>query len=125
MCTEFGELPEMLCFGNEINQIVLNLIVNAAHAIADAKRSEQGQILIRTWCDDGCVAFSVRDNGIGIPDSIRDRIFELFFTTKEVGRGTGQGLAMVHSMVTKHGGTVTVDSTAGVGSTFEVRLPVG
>ena len=122
--TELGDLPQVRCFGSELNQVFLSLIVNAAHAIADAARAGLGAIHIRTWCEDGNVVISVRDNGVGIPDAIRERIFELFFTTKEVGRGSGQGLAIVQAIVAKHGGTVTVASEVGVGSTFAVRLPV-
>jgi len=121
--TELGDLPDVLCLGSEMSQVFLNLIVNAAHAITDAKRTEPGRILIRTWLDAGWVAISVGDNGVGIPDAIRERIFEPFFTTKEVGRGSGQGLAITQSIVTKHGGAITVDSELGVGSTFTVRIP--
>jgi len=122
--TELGDIPDVLCFGNEIKQVILNLVVNAAHAIADAGRAGVGEIRLRTWQDNGHVRLSVQDNGVGISDAIRERIFDLFFTTKEVGRGTGQGLAMVRSIVDKHGGTLSVDSEVGIGSTFEVRLPI-
>jgi two-component system, NtrC family, sensor kinase len=122
--TELGELPQVRCFGNEINQVFLNLIVNAAHAIADAHRGEAGEIRIRTWREPGALAIRVTDNGVGIPHEIRDRIFDLFFTTKEVGRGTGQGLAMVQSILTRHGATLTVDSEVGVGTSFEIRMPL-
>ena len=121
--TELGELPPVMCLENEMNQVCLNLIVNAAHAIADAGR-DRGEIVIRTSYDDHHVRITVQDNGVGIPEAIRHRIFELFFTTKEVGRGTGQGLAIVQSIVAKHRGSVTVASEVGVGSTFEVRIPV-
>ena len=121
--TELGDLPPVTCFETEMNQVFLNLIVNAAHAIADAGRGE-GEIVIRTSCADDHVRITVQDNGVGIPDAIRHRIFELFFTTKEVGRGTGQGLAIAQSIIAKHGGSMTVDSAVGVGSTFEIQLPI-
>lgn len=117
-------LPPVVGIRDELGQVFLNLIVNAAHAIADAKRGGLGQIHIRTRHADGWVTITVADDGTGIPEAIRDRVFELFFTTKEVGRGSGQGLAIVRTIIDKHGGTVTVTSEVGVGSTFEVRIPV-
>jgi signal transduction histidine kinase len=121
-------LPFVPCFLGEINQAVLNLIVNAAHAIADAIKSTpeaKGLITVQTLRDGEHVQISVTDTGTGIPEAARPKIFEPFFTTKDVGRGTGQGLAMVYgSVVKRHGGTVTFETEIGQGTTFTIRLPV-
>src|SRR5690606_23763194 len=97
------------CFPGELNQAILNLLVNAAHAIADRRRAEgseePGIITISTSRVADAVVIRVRDTGTGIPVEIQPRIFDPFFTTKEVGRGTGQGLTFVHSIVDKHGGS--------------------
>lgn len=122
-----GELPLVLCHLSDLNQVFLNLVVNAAHAIADVvgNSGAKGRILVRTVDEGDTVRVEVHDTGCGIPEAIRDRIFDPFFTTKEVGRGTGQGLAIAHSVVVdKHGGTLTFDSTVGKGSVFTIRLPV-
>jgi PAS domain S-box-containing protein len=125
--TDFGELPQVTCYAGEVNQAVLNLIVNAAHAIADhAKDGEKGLIRVRTRQDGDSAVISVSDTGGGIPDSIRDRIFDPFFTTKEVGRGTGQGLSVAHSVIVeKHRGQLSFETESGRGTTFEIRLPLG
>ena len=125
--TSFGELPKVSCVAGELNQAFLNLIVNAAHAVADVVRGteEHGRIRVETWHDDGAVFVAIGDTGGGIPEAIRDRIFDPFFTTKEVGRGTGQGLAIARSVVVdKHGGSLTFETELGRGTTFTVRLPV-
>jgi two-component system, NtrC family, sensor kinase len=124
--TEFGELPQVTCHGGQINQVILNLIVNAAHAIADIVKgtSDKGLITVKTFVEDDFVVVSIGDTGGGIPEAIRKRIFEPFFTTKEVGRGTGQGLSIAHRVVTVHGGTLDFQTEIGVGTTFFVRLPV-
>jgi two-component system, NtrC family, sensor kinase len=119
-------LPLVLGFQNEFRQAVLNVVVNAAHAIADnpASRKEKGRIKVKTRREDGEVVVRISDNGNGIPPEIRDRIFDPFFTTKEVGRGTGQGLTVVHAaIVGKHRGRVEVESEVGVGTTFTFRIP--
>jgi signal transduction histidine kinase len=126
--TELADVPRVLCEIGEINQVFLNLIVNAAHAIADKVRGtkERGEIVVRSWSTEHHVHVSITDSGIGIPDDIRDRIYEPFFTTKEVGRGTGQGLAIARSVIVdKHGGTLHLDSTVGLGTTFTIVLPIG
>ncbi|MBI2383486.1 MAG: HAMP domain-containing protein [Gammaproteobacteria bacterium] len=126
--TDFGELPPVCCFLSDLNQAVLNIVVNAAHAIGDAVRGtdRRGVITVRTRRDGDRVLIAVQDTGTGIPDSIRDKIFDPFFTTKEVGKGTGQGLAIVRSVVVdKHQGSVAVDTAVGVGSTFTLRIPIG
>jgi PAS domain S-box-containing protein len=125
--TELGELPLVKCYAGEINQVVLNLVVNAAHAIADAGTATRarGLITIGTHLEANDVVLEITDTGCGIPDEIRERIFDPFFTTKEVGRGTGQGLAISRSIVVdKHAGSLAVTSVVGEGSRFVVRLPV-
>jgi len=124
--TEFGDLPLVLCSLSDLNQVFLNLIVNAAHAIEEAQSatSENGWIRIRTERDGDTVSISVGDSGPGISDAIRSRIFDPFFTTKGVGRGTGQGLTIARAIVEKHGGTLGFETALGSGTTFTVRLPI-
>ncbi|MFT3694240.1 MAG: ATP-binding protein [Kofleriaceae bacterium] len=121
--TDFAKLPDVICHVGEINQVVLNLVVNAAHAIGDA--GKRGTITVTTRLVGDSVEISVSDDGAGIPESIRHRVFEPFFTTKDVGKGTGQGLAIAHSVVVdKHHGKLTFESEVGVGTTFVVSLPI-
>jgi two-component system, NtrC family, sensor kinase len=125
--TQFGDLPAIPCFLGEINQVVLNLLVNASHAIADVVKGSGnlGRLDVRTRLDGSEVEISISDTGTGIPESARDKIFDPFFTTKEVGKGTGQGLAIAHSViVNKHGGTLRFETELGKGTTFFIRLPV-
>ena len=124
--TDFGELPEVICNIGEINQVFLNLVVNAAHAIEDAERGiETGAISISTACTDDGIIIRIRDNGCGIPAENLAKLYDPFFTTKEVGRGTGQGLAIARSIVVdKHGGELCVTSTVGSGTEFAVKLPL-
>jgi signal transduction histidine kinase len=121
-------LPLVPCLAGEISQVLLNLVVNAAHAIAEVpskQGSGLGTILLSTRRDGEWVEFSVADTGAGIPDQVRERVFDPFFTTKEVGKGTGQGLMLAHSVVVKkHGGRIWFDSEVGRGTTFYVRLPL-
>jgi PAS domain S-box-containing protein len=123
------KLPPVPCFVSEFNQAILNLVVNASHAIGDAIKDQKGQkgtITIRTRRDGDFAEIRVSDTGTGIPEVHRQRIFEPFFTTKDVGKGTGQGLAVVYgSIVKKHGGTVTFETEMGKGTTFILRLPIG
>ena len=122
--TEFTPMPSVVCFGSDLNQVFLNLIVNAAHAMED-KQAGRGRLGIRTWVDGDHAVVAISDTGSGIPEANRERIFDAFFTTKEVGRGTGQGLAISRSIVVdRHGGTLTFDSEVGVGTTFYVRIPL-
>ncbi len=121
---QLGELPSVLCFPSEINQVLLNLIVNAAHAMEGTDGSARGALKIETRCDGDQVVISVSDTGGGIPHDLRDRIFDPFFTTKAVGKGTGQGLAISRSIVDRHAGTLTFESAVGRGTTFHVRLPI-
>ncbi|MGE0395084.1 MAG: nitrogen regulation protein NR(II) [Kofleriaceae bacterium] len=124
---ELGDLPPVYCHPTEIRQVVLNLLVNAAHAIADVVKgtNRKGVITVATRMDGAGAVISVRDTGTGIPPAIRTRIFDPFFTTKEVGRGTGQGLSIAWSMVKEHhGGELTFETEVGQGTTFFVRLPM-
>jgi len=117
----------VFCHLGELNQVILNLVINAAHAIADANAGSEklGTIQVSTRRDGEHVEIAVRDSGTGIPAEIREKIFDPFFTTKEVGKGTGQGLAIVHSVVVeKHGGSIHLDSTVGKGTTFTLRIPI-
>ncbi|HET7499723.1 MAG TPA: AAA family ATPase [Kofleriaceae bacterium] len=125
---ELGDIPHVVCHIGELNQVFLNLIVNAAHAIGDVRRQtgERGTITIRTLReDDDTVLVTVSDTGGGIPEAIRERVFDPFFTTKDVGRGTGQGLALARTaIVDRHGGSISFESRPGAGTTFFVRLPI-
>jgi signal transduction histidine kinase len=123
-----AELPMVPAFAGDIGQVVLNLVVNAAHAIKGrfGDREQSGLITVSTYLGDDRVVLEVRDNGEGIVPEHRERIFEQFFTTKPVGQGTGQGLALVRRIVVdRHGGDVTFESKHGEGSTFRVALPLG
>jgi PAS domain S-box-containing protein len=125
--TDFGELPPVVCHPGDLNQVFLNILVNAAHAIGDVVRhsGQKGRIRITTRQDGDEVVIAISDTGPGIPEEIRDKIFDPFFTTKEVGKGTGQGLAIARSVVVdKHGGTLSFETEAGKGTTFFIRLPV-
>lgn len=118
-------LPPVLCHAGEMNQVFLNLIVNAAHAIATSGKPLPGRITVTTRLDDGYAEITVADSGTGVPAAIRDRIFDPFFTTKEVGQGTGQGLAICRDVVvTKHGGSLEVADNDGGGAVFVIRLPM-
>jgi signal transduction histidine kinase len=124
--TDYGALPPICCYAGEVNQMILNVVVNAAHAIADAVKGTEarGRITVRTRSEGPDVLVSIEDTGNGIPAHARDKIFEPFFTTKEVGRGTGQGLAIAHSVVEKHGGRISFETEMNVGTTFLIRLPI-
>jgi two-component system, NtrC family, sensor kinase len=126
IATDFAELPSVTCNIGELNQVFLNLIVNAAHAIHDAGRNiSTGRIGVKTRVRGEFVEVEITDNGCGIPKENLDKIFDPFFTTKEAGRGTGQGLAIARSIVVdKHGGTIDVHSEPGVGTSFVIGLPL-
>ena len=116
---DFGELPEIECILSQINQVVMNLLVNAAQAIEGF-----GTVTIRTRQADDWVWFEVEDTGPGIPPEIQHRLFEPFFTTKPVGKGTGLGLSLSFSIIEKHQGRIELDSNPGSGTRFRVWLPV-
>ncbi len=130
----FPDIPAVECDLGAINQVVLNLVVNAAHAIGDARSTttgelasetpSKGHIVVRTRAFDAEVEIVVEDDGPGIPEAIRTRIFERFFTTKPVGKGTGQGLAIAREIIEKgHGGHITCETRAKGGTRFSVRIP--
>ncbi|MBE2253860.1 MAG: hypothetical protein IAE78_30300 [Myxococcus sp.] len=123
---ELGDLPMVSCRVSELNQVFLNLVVNAGHAIADAVKATggRGKIRVKTSVEGGDVVIAIIDSGTGIPEHVQPRIFDPFFTTKGVGVGTGQGLPLARAMVLKHGGTLTFETKAGAGTTFFVRLPL-
>ena len=126
--TDFApDLPPVPCFAGEFNQVILNIIVNAAHAIADAVNGNGGKglITVSTRRDGDWVEIRISDTGTGIPEAVRPRIFDPFFTTKEVGRGTGQGLAISHSVIVeKHKGSSSFETEMGKGTTFIIRMPL-
>jgi two-component system, NtrC family, sensor kinase len=120
------DLPFVTCHGGQINQVVLNLVVNAAHAIEDVIRGtgKKGVIKVKSCVENDQVVISISDTGGGIPEPIRKRIFDPFFTTKEVGKGTGQGLSIAHNVIKSHGGKLEFETEIGKGTTFYVRLPI-
>jgi PAS domain S-box-containing protein len=129
LITDFDSaLPAVPCHRAEFNQVILNLIVNAAHAIEDLSGKnppEKGTIKISTGRDGNWAEIRISDTGVGIPEAIRHRIFDLFFTTKAPGRGTGQGLAIAHSVIVeKHNGTINLETEDGQGTAFILRLPI-
>jgi PAS domain S-box-containing protein len=126
--TDFDpSLPPVSCHPGEFNQVILNLIVNAAHAIGDVARQggpNRGTITVRTLRCAEWAEIRIEDTGTGIPEQFRTRIFDPFFTTKEIGKGTGQGLAIARSVIVdKHGGSLHFETTEGKGTTFILRLP--
>ncbi|WP_230413529.1 ATP-binding protein [Undibacterium umbellatum] len=117
---EYGKIPDIECLASQINQVIMNLVVNASHAII----AERGKITVRTSCDDTHVFIEVADNGSGIPKEIINRIFDPFFTTKSIGKGTGLGLSLSYGIIQKHHGKITVNSEVGKGTSFLISLPV-
>jgi signal transduction histidine kinase len=115
---EYGAIPEIECIPSQINQVFMNLLLNAAQAIED-----QGQITVRTGCDGERVYVEISDTGVGIPADKLKRIFDPFFTTKPVGQGVGLGLSIAYGIVESHQGQIEVQSEAGRGSTFRIWLP--
>ncbi len=116
---EYGELPKVHCIPGQLNQVFMNLLINAGQAIEG-----QGEILIRTRHEDDHALIEIEDNGSGIPPDHLDRIFEPFFTSKDVGQGTGLGLSISYDIVKSHNGEINVKSEVGRGTRFTVRLPV-
>ena len=117
---EFGELPRIECYPSQINQVFLNLIVNAVQAIEG-----KGSIRVRTWVQEDTVRVAVSDDGVGMTPEVRDRIFGPGFTTKETGQGSGLGLSICYTIIQNHGGRIEVETAPGEGSTFTVILPKG
>ena len=117
---DYGEIPDVQCLPSELNQVFMNLLVNAAHAIT----AERGTITIRTGTSHEQVWVEIADNGSGIPKDIIGRIFDPFFTTKPVGKGTGLGLSLSYGIIQKHKGHIEVSSTPGEGTCFKVTIPV-
>ncbi len=120
------DLPQVPCLAGEFNQVILNLIVNAADAVEDKGGEDTGVITVSTRSDGDWAEIRVSDTGTGIPADLRERIFDPFFTTKEPGRGSGQGLSICHTIIhKKHEGELNVESVDGEGTTFIIRLPLG
>jgi two-component system NtrC family sensor kinase len=116
---DYGELPEIECMLSQLNQVFLNILVNAAQAI-----EEHGEIRISTRVNGEFVNIEFSDTGRGIPPDVQKRIFDPFFTTKPVGSGTGLGLSLSFSIISNHNGTINVASTPGTGTTFTIQLPI-
>lgn len=118
------DLPKVECFPNQLNQVFLNLIINAAHAIEE-KNAGMGLIRIKTRNMGNKIEILIQDTGNGIPAVIQDKVFNLFFTTKVIGKGTGQGLSLAHSIIVeKHQGQLFFESEVGVGTSFHIQLPI-
>lgn len=117
--TDFGDVPPIQCVASKINQVIMNLIVNASHAI-----EEKGVIKVSTWAKNGNAYICVEDNGKGIEPEHLKRLFEPFFTTKEVGKGTGLGLSIAYGIIQDHNGNISVESTVGKGTKFTINLPL-
>ena len=127
--TDFApDLPLVPCLPGDFNQVILNLVVNAAQAIADVVgdgSNGKGTITVRTRPNGDWVEIQIEDTGTGIPEKVREKVFDQFFTTKEIGRGTGLGLSIAHAIVVqKHGGTINFQTQEGKGTVFTIRLPV-
>ncbi len=116
---DYADLPPIKCFPQQINQVFMNLLINAAQAI-----EKEGLIQVRTRHQDDKVKIQISDNGSGIPEAIQNKIFDPFFTTKDIGKGTGLGLSLAYSIIEKHKGTIEVESQEGQGTTFTIFLPV-
>jgi two-component system NtrC family sensor kinase len=117
---QYGQIPDIECQPSHINQVIMNIVINGAHAIT----AERGRITIRTGCDDVNVWIEIADNGAGIPKEILSRIFDPFFTTKPIGSGTGLGLSLSYGIIQKHSGQIDVQSAPGSGTTFRITLPI-
>ncbi len=116
---EYGDLPVIKCYPQQLNQVFMNILVNAAQAM-----EEHGEIGISTIQDNGCIQIKISDTGTGIAKENLTKIFDPFFTTKDVGKGTGLGMNVAYNIIQKHNGTINVESTLGKGTTFTIRIPV-
>jgi signal transduction histidine kinase len=117
---DYGEIPQVNCYAAQLNQVWMNLLVNAAQAIG----SDVGEVRITTRCEGRTVMVSVSDNGPGMSPEQLKKIFDPFFTTKPVGEGTGLGLSISHGIIERHGGRIEVESATGTGTTFTISLPI-
>lgn len=117
--TDFSDLPEIQCNPGKLNQVFLNVIVNAAHAIED-----QGTVIVKTYSDQNFIYVDITDNGCGIPQENIDKLFDAFFTTKPVGKGTGLGLYISFGIIEEHNGSINIQSVVGEGTTFQIQLPI-
>ncbi len=115
---DYAPLPPVLCYSQQINQVFMNILINASQAI-----EQDGVIKVRTRHQDGQVLVQISDNGCGIPEKLQSQIFDPFFTTKDIGKGTGLGLSMSYSIIEKHEGRIEVESQEGEGTTFNIYLP--
>ncbi len=116
---EYGDLPEVECFPSQINQVIMNIVVNAAHAI-----TERGEIIVRTGCEGNNIWIAISDTGSGISADNLQRIFDPFYTTKPIGQGTGLGLSLSYGIIKKHQGNIDVQSEIGKGTMFKITLPI-
>lgn len=116
---EYGNIPMTMCNSGHLNQVFMNLLINAAQAIEN-----QGEITVKTWDENGFIHVSISDTGCGIPEDMIDKIFDPFFTTKEIGKGTGLGLSLAYDIIKKHNGKILVESKPGRGTTFTITIPI-
>jgi signal transduction histidine kinase len=116
---DYGDLPQVKCYPQQLNQVFMNILINAAQAVR-----AKGVICISTFAENGRVLIRISDTGEGIPKENIPKIFDPFFTTKEVGKGTGLGMNVVYNIIKKHNGTIDVDSEIGKGSTFTIQIPI-
>jgi len=124
VAVDLGEVGTIVANASEVTQVLVNLVVNAAHAVADRHHDRRGHITVKSEREGENVTITVVDDGVGIEAAVCEKVFDPFYTTKEVGRGTGQGLAIARAIVERHSGTLSFTSERGVGSTFAMRLPV-
>jgi signal transduction histidine kinase len=131
--TNYGQIPEIAGFPGQLNQVFMNILANAIDALDESNhgrsyqdiQAESNRIIISTSLENNSVKISIADNGIGMPDEVKNRIFDHLFTTKGVGKGTGLGLAIARQIVVeKHGGAIVVNSQVGQGTTFVILLPI-
>ena len=123
--TEFSQLPFVLCNSGQINQVYLNILLNAGQAIKSEERQKNGVITIKTYATETEVVCEISDDGPGMPDDVRSRVFDPFFTTKPAGKGIGLGLSVSYDIIVhKHNGKLLVESEKGKGTKFTLRLPI-